>query len=175
MLGIAFAASVFFSFGELKEQLQWFFIVSGLSGIGVIYYTISMLIKHRIDIDVKNVRTRARLYKISVISCFITFTLTFWLTNAVMIQEILLSIVLIVGIFVIILEWKHIELSFHIAVLVILVIFLIRYISWQFSFLGVIALFLTGFSRYKLKMHTLTELILGTLVGGAVYLVILLI
>jgi hypothetical protein len=156
-----------------KESLFWIALV-GVVGYGVeAGYFFLLWMRHRTDFDVKNKDIRERLLKMSVVSLASIFVIVLFLTEAIVLQKILLAAAIINLLFVIVLDIFKMELSFHIGMLTILVFYATAYLSYRYIPLGSVLLLLTGLSRHKLKMHTLPELAIGFIISAGVYGIVL--
>ena len=165
-LTVALATRNFFSG---RESLFWIILV-GVVGYGVeIVYFFLLWMRHRTDFDVKNKDIRERLLKMSVVSLTSVCIIVLLLTEAIVLQKILFAAAVINLLFVVALDLFKMELSFHIGMLTMLVFYAAAYVSYRYIPLGSVLLLLTGLSRHKLKMHTLSELVIGFMISAVVY------
>ena len=172
ILGLILLLSILFSFSDDSETIKWlvigFALIYGATGT---YYLI-LLIQHQVDFDVKNVKKRAGLFKVAILSMLVVLVLSLFLTEAKILQKVLLAALGINLLYVSVIHLFDFELSVHVGTLAVLVIFLVYYVSW-FYFLAVIPLVLTIWSRYKLKMHSSWELATSLGASSLIYLLIL--
>ena len=172
ILGLILLLAILFSFSGAGEIIKWTVIAVVLSyGIIGTYY-LTLLIQQRIDFDVKNVKKREDLFKIAILSMLSFFVLTLFLTEAQILQKILMAALGVNLLYLAVIHLFDFELSVHVGALSVLLIFLVYYVSLYYL-LGLIPLFLTIWSRYKLKMHSSWELATSLGVRALIYLLVL--
>lgn len=172
-LSAAFFLAATLSFSTYRERIFWAALISIITfGIAGLYF-LFLLLRKRVDLDIKNQQLRQQFYKILVLGLLCAFVIILFLTEAPLLEETIFIAVIISTFFVAVLEMKGIELSFHIGMLTLVVIFISYYVSRYFAPIGALALFFTGYSRYKLHMHTLLEVTAGFIASLVAYIVVL--
>lgn len=165
--------AVLFSFPSNTDRLIWTIAILGICFGAPLGYYLVLRSRDAVDTDVKDPIKRESLFKVSILSLLSAYVVVLFFAQVPILHDVLLAAILIHIVFIVVLDiWKW-ELSFHIGALALMVVFLIYYVSLAYLWFGALALILTALSRYKLKMHTIPQLIAGFLVSVGLYVVIL--
>jgi len=174
MLAITLTLAVMLSFSAFEDRILWGSIIFAVTFIPEAFYYIYISSKsHHVDIDIKDMKMRAAFFKVQTLSLLFIYIIILYLTESNILQNVLLGAAAINVVFIIVLILFKMELSFHIAMLTLLVLFLTVYKAPYYFILGLIPLCLVGFARYKLKMHTWSELFVGFASSSLIYLLVL--
>jgi len=156
-----------------KQKIIWLLVgVFFLYLVPGLHYLV-LLLQHKIDTEVKDSIKRQAILKVAILSqsCFLVLTVFF--TGPYFVQRFLLGALIVSLFFIFLLNRFNFELSVHVGIVSFLGFFLINYLSWYFLFIFVPALFITGWSRYVLGMHTFWEIVGGFLITTSVYLIVI--
>ncbi len=171
--GAALILSILLSFSSWYEKFFWLTLLFSICFMVPGLFYGELLIHGRIDADVKNKKRRAGLFIVTTIVFSVSYAISLFLSNAPIIMSALLASVIINVIYSIaIIHFKY-ELSVHIGGITFLVIFLGLQISSWYFLIGAFFILLLAKSRYALRMHTISELVLGFLTSVAAYFAVL--
>jgi membrane-associated phospholipid phosphatase len=112
------------------------------------------------DLDVPNRKDRVKFLLIASICWLISIFITYFYGSYTIFKMTLLSFILISIFLVITRFWK---ISIHVGVNTTAILFINYLYNWQFLFLFIL-IPIVAWSRYKLKVHTLSQVIAGFLV-----------
>ena len=172
ILALLLILTLYLSFANIEQFWTWMMIGFGMIyGIPGVYY-FTLLARHKTDVDVKNQLSREAILKVSVISLASIFVLSLFLSEAEILQKLLLAGIANSLLYVIVINMIKFEVSVHVGSLSALIIFLTYYFS-TFYLIGLIPVLMTAVSRYKLKKHSALEIIGGIVATSGIYLLIL--
>lgn len=157
------------SFDGFIERLFWAVLVIGICFIAPAFYYSYYFLKGDIDTNVKDFHKRAILFKIAAVSFCSSYAIVYLTTEAEILARMLLVTTVITVVFLCIIVIFKKELSVHLSAVAFLSFFAIQYGTWKFIPITALIVAVTAFSRYKLKMHRLDELMGAFAVTIAVY------
>ena len=164
-----YIAAIVLSFDNLADRLLWSGLVIGICFTAPALYYSYYFLHGSIDTDIKDFHKRAGLFKIAAVSFWAAYVIVLFIIEAEILARMLLVTALITVAFLCVIVLFKKELSVHLSAVAFLSFFALQYGTWKVAPFATGLIFVTALSRYKLKMHTMDEIVGAFAITAMVY------